>query len=206
VIGDVKQKGLANEVRPELTASVRQAPAFNMYLVLRSAGDPASLASAVRKQVADLNGNLPVYGVQTMDELLSAEVASQRFNAAALASFAGLAVLLAAVGIYGVMAYAVGQRIHEIGIRMALGASPADVQRMILGQGLKLALLGVVLGLAASFALTRLMRTLLFETKATDPVTFSVVTVVLVIVALAACWIPAHRATRVDPVIALRYE
>jgi putative ABC transport system permease protein len=177
-----------------------------MYLVLRATVDPASLASAVRKQVADLNGNLPVYGVQTMDELLSAEVASQRFNAAALASFAGLAVLLAAVGIYGVMAYAVGQRIHEIGIRMALGASPADVQRMILGQGLKLALLGVVLGLAASFALTRLMRTLLFETKATDPVTFSVVTVVLVIVALAACWIPAHRATRVDPVIALRYE
>jgi putative ABC transport system permease protein len=206
VIGDVKQKGLANEVRPEVTATVRQAPAFNMYLVLRATVDPASLASAVRKQVADLNSNLPVYGVQTMDELLSAEVATQRFNAAALASFAGLAVLLAAVGIYGVMAYAVGQRIHEIGIRMALGASPADVQRMILGQGLKLALLGVVLGLAASFALTRLMRTLLFETKATDPVTFSVVTVVLVIVALAACWIPAHRATRVDPVIALRYE
>jgi putative ABC transport system permease protein len=206
VIGDVKQKGLANEVRPEVTATVRQAPAFNMYLVLRTVVDPTSLVSAVRKQVADLNSNLPVYGVQTMDELLSAEVATQRFNAAALAAFAGLAVLLAAVGIYGVMAYAVGQRIHEIGIRMALGASPADVQRMILRQGLKLALLGVLLGLAASFALTRLMQTLLFETKATDPVTFSVVTILLVIVALAACWIPAHRATRVDPVIALRYE
>jgi putative ABC transport system permease protein len=206
VIGDVKQKGLANEVRPEMTATVRQAPAFNMYLVLRTAVDPTSLVSAVRKQVADLNSNLPVYGVQTMDELLSAEVASQRFNAVALAAFAGLAVLLAAVGIYGVMAYAVGQRIHEIGIRMALGAEPRDMRRMILGQGLKLAFLGVALGLAASFALTRLMRTLLFEIKPTDPITFSVVTAVLVVVALAACWIPARRATRLDPVIALRYE
>jgi len=206
VIGDVKQKGLANEVRPEMTATVRQAAAFNMYLVVRGAVEPTSLVSAVRKQVADLNSNLPMFSVQTMDEVLSAEVATQRFNAVALAAFAGLAVLLAAVGIYGVMAYAVGQRIHEIGIRMALGASPGDVRRMILGQGLKLAFLGVALGLAASFALTRLMRTLLYETKTTDPITFAVVTAVLVIVALAACWIPAHRATRVEPVIALRYE
>lgn len=206
VIGDVKQRGLISEVRPEMTATVRQAASFNMYLTVRSSVDPLSLVSAVRKQVADLNSNLPLYSVQTMDDVLSAEVASQRFNAAALAAFAGLAVLLAAVGIYGVMAYAAGQRIHEIGIRMALGAEPRDVRRMILEQGLKLAFLGVALGLAASFALTRLMRTLLFEIKPTDPITFSVVTVVLVIVALAACWIPARRATRVDPVIALRYE
>jgi ABC-type antimicrobial peptide transport system permease subunit len=177
-----------------------------MTLTVRTPLDPLSLVSAVRKQVNDLDKNLPLYGVQTMDDVLSAEVASQRFNAVALTGFAGLAVLLAAVGIYGVMAYAVSQRTHEIGVRIALGAAPQNVLRMVLNEGLRLALTGVALGLAASFALTRLMNSMLFGVKASDPETFIVVTAALVAVALAARWIPARRATRVDPVIALRYE
>jgi putative ABC transport system permease protein len=206
VIGDTKQQGLASEVLPEATASALQWPRFMMTLALRTSVEPLSLVSAVRKQVSDLDKNLPVYAVQTMDDVLSAEVASQRFNAGALAGFAGLAVLLAGVGIYGVMAYAISQRTREMGVRIALGAETGNVLRMILGQGLRLAVIGVGLGLAASFGLTRLMSGLLFGVKPTDPETFVLVTAALLIVALAACWIPAWRATRVDPVIALRYE
>jgi len=206
VIGDTKQQGLASEVMPEATASALQWPRFMMTLVLRTSVDPVSLVSAVRKQVSDLDKNLPVYGVQTMEDMLSAEVASQRFNAGALAEFAGLAVLLAAVGIYGVMAYAVSQRTREMGVRIALGAGQGNVLRMILGQGLLLAVIGVALGLASSFGLTRLMTGLLFGVKPSDPETFVFVTTALLVVALGACWIPAWRATRVDPVIALRYE
>ncbi len=206
VIGDTKQRGLASDIMPEATASALQWPLFTMTLVLRTSVEPTSLVSAVRTQVSDLDKNLPVFGVQTMDEMLSAEVASQRFNAGALAGFAGLAVLLAGVGIYGVMAYAVSQRTREMGLRMALGAGQSSVLRMILNQGLRLAVIGVALGLAASFALTRLMAGLLFGVKPSDPGTFVFVTGALLIVALGACWIPAWRATRVDPVIALRYE
>lgn len=206
VIGNTKQRGLASEVMPEATASALQWPQFLMTLVLRTSVDPLSLVSAVRKQVGDLDKNLPVYSVETMDDLLSTEVASQRFNAGALAGFAGLAVLLAAVGIYGVMAYAVSQRTREMGVRMALGAGTGNVLRMILSQGLRLAAIGVVLGLAASFLLTRLMSGLLFGVKPSDPETFVIVTSVLLGVAAMACWIPAWRAARVDPVIALRYE
>jgi len=206
VIGDTKQRGLASEIMPEVTASALQWPLFTMTVVLRTSVEPLSLVSAVRKQVSDLDKNLPVFGVQTMDDMLSAEVASQRFNAGALAGFAGLAVLLAAVGIYGVMAYAVSQRTREMGLRIALGAGPGNVLRMILGQGLRLAVIGVGLGLAASFGLTRLMSGLLFGVKPSDPETFIFVTSVLLAVAAVACWIPARRATHVDPVVALRYE
>ena len=206
VIGDTKQRGLASDIMPEVTASALQWPLFTMTLVLRTSVEPESLVSAVRKQVSALDKNLPLFAVQTMDDMLSAEVASQRFNAGALAGFAGLAVLLAAVGIYGVMAYAVSQRTREMGVRIALGASAGNVLRMILGQGLRLAVIGVALGLAASFALTRLMSGLLFGVKATDPETFIFVTSALLAVAVVACGIPARRATRVDPVIALRYE
>ncbi|MGH9742912.1 MAG: ADOP family duplicated permease [Candidatus Acidiferrum sp.] len=206
VIGDTKQRGLASEVMPEVTASALQWPRFIMNLVLRTSVEPLSLVPAVREQVKDLDKNLPVFGVQTMDDLLSAEVASQRFNAGALAGFAGLAVLLAAVGIYGVMAYAVSQRTRKMGVRIALGADAGNVLRMILGQGLRLAVIGVGLGLVASFALTRLTSGLLFGVKPSDPETFVLVTGALLAVAVVACWIPARRATRVDPVIALRYE
>jgi putative ABC transport system permease protein len=206
VVGDTKQQGLASETEPEAIASALQWPRFQMTLVLRTSLDPMSLVSAVRKEVSDLDKNLPLYGVQTMDEVLAQEVATQRFNAGALAGFAALAVLLAAVGIYGVMAYAVGQRTREIGVRMALGAERSRVLRMVLNEGLRLALFGVVLGVAAAFGLTRLMASLLFGVKASDPAIFVAVTLALIAVAVAACWIPARRATRVDPVVALRYE
>ncbi len=193
VIGDTIQQGLASEVLPEATASALQWPRFMMTLALRTSVEPVSLVSAVRKQVSDLDKNLPVYAVQTMDDVLSAEVASQRFNAGALAGFAGLAVLLAAVGIYGVMAYAVSQRTREMGVRIALGAETGNVLRMILGQGLRLATIGVGLGLAASFGLTRLMSGLLFGVASRDPETFVLATAALLVVALAACGIPAWR-------------
>jgi putative ABC transport system permease protein len=206
VVADVKQRGLTAEVMPQVYVPLKQAPTATISLVIRSSMDPLSVIPALRRIIKDIDPNVPLFSEQTMNDLVAAQVASQRFNAAALAGFAGLAVLLAAVGIYGVMAYAVGQRTREIGVRMALGAERGDVLRMVLRQGLTLTLIGVVIGLGASFGLTRLMRTLLYNVKATDPATFIFVTAALIFVALAACWIPAHRATRVDPVVALRYE
>ena len=206
VVGDTKQRGLASETLPEVIASASQAPRFLMTLVVRTNLDPLSLVSAVRAQVVALDKNLPVYATRTLDDVLAAQVATQRFNAGALAGFAALAVLLAAVGIYGVMAYAVGQRTHEIGVRMALGAEPRAVQRMVLRQGLWLALTGAAIGVAASFGLTRLISNMLYGVKPTDPAIFAGVTAALLFVALAASWIPAYRATRVNPVIALRHE
>jgi putative ABC transport system permease protein len=206
VVADVKQRSLTAEIIPMAYVSMEQMPMASANLVIRTSGSPLSLVSALRKQVLDLDSNVPLDAVQTMDDMFASQVASQRFNAAMLSGFAGLAVLLAAVGIYGVMAYAVGQRTHEFGIRMALGAERSDVLRMVLKQGLLLAFAGIVVGLIASFALTRLLSARLYGVKATDPLTFILVTTVFVIVALAACWVPARRATRVDPVIALRYE
>jgi putative ABC transport system permease protein len=205
VIQDVRQ-GIASEIDPVAFLPMEQSPTAEMSLVIRSQVPPESLAKAVREQVAALDRDLPVYEVETMDAVMAGETASQKFNAYLLGFFAGLAVLLAAVGIYGVMAYAVSQRTREIGIRMALGAAPSQVRGMMLRQGLSLALIGIAGGLAASFALTRLMRNLLYGIKPTDPVTFAGVSAILLIVALGACWIPARRATRVDPTIALRYE
>jgi putative ABC transport system permease protein len=206
VIGDTRELGLARGTIPEITVSALQWPRFTMTLVLRTSTDPQSLVSAVRTQVSDLDKNLPIYNVQTMDDVLSAEIASHRFNAGAVAGFAVLAVLLAGVGIYGVMGYAVSQRTHEMGVRIALGAESRNVLCMVLNQGMRLTLVGVGLGLVTSLGLTGLMRGLLFRVKPLDPETYVLVTTALLAVALAACYIPAHRATRVDPVVALRYE
>jgi putative ABC transport system permease protein len=206
VVGDSKQAGLAAAVQPEVFLPLGDWSYAKIDLVLRSQRDPITLVQAVRAAVRELDLNLPLFDIAPMDSLLAREVSLQRFNAALLSAFALFALLLAAVGIYGVIAYAVGQRTHEIGVRMALGAAPENVQQMILARGLALAFTGLSLGLFASLALTRFMRTLLYGVQPTDVVTFVIVTLTLLAVVFVACWLPARRATRVDPLIALRYE
>jgi predicted permease len=174
--------------------------------VIRTEGSPDAFIGAIRNAVHDFNSQAVVYDTETMDHIVSQSVASQRFAMILLAIFAGLALILASVGIYGVISYIVGQRTHEIGIRIALGAQRSDVLKIVLGQGARLAVIGVVIGLLASVGLTRLMRKILFGVSSLDPPTFICVAVVLTLVALAACYIPARRAMRTDPIVALRYE
>jgi putative ABC transport system permease protein len=211
VVGHVKHYSLDAEGREQIYFPHQQ-PLYggfvprDMTLAVRTSLDPAGVTSAIREQVFAVDRDLPLYNIATMDQLVSTSVAQPRLNLSLLVAFAALALILAAVGVYGVMAYAVTQRTHEIGIRMALGALPADVLCQVLVEGGRLAAFGVALGLVAALALTRLMSTLLFGVKPTDPVTFGAVAAVLVFVALAACYVPARRATGVDPIIALRYE
>jgi putative ABC transport system permease protein len=209
VVADVKHLGLNQPVDPAVYAPFPQSDESWrrwMTLTIRSQSSSAGLVEEVKKQVWSLDRQIPVSDVQSMDELLSVSLAEERFNMILLGAFAGLALVLAAVGIYGVMAYTVSQRTHEIGIRIALGAQRGDVVRLVVGQGAKLALAGIIIGLAGAFALTRLMASLLFDVTPTDPLTFAGVAIVLALVALAACYIPARRAMRVDPMTALRYQ
>jgi len=206
VIGDVREERLARKPIPEVTVSALQWPRFVMTLVVRTSRDPVSLVSAVRTQVRSLDNGLPIYDVHTMEDVLAAEVVSHRFNAGAVAGFAGLAALLASIGIYGVTAYAVSERTHELGVRMALGAARGKVLRMVLNEGLCLELIGVGLGILASVSLSPLIRGLLFGVKNSDLETYVFVTAAFMGVGLLACYIPARRATRVDPVVALHYE
>jgi len=168
--------------------------------------EPTSLTPALRNAVREIDPALPVYGLMTMNERLSNSVADRRFNLLLLGGFAALALLLAGVGVYGVISYVVTQRTHEIGIRMALGAQRSDVARLFIKQGMKLVVLGVALGLFGAFALTRVMTGLLFNVGANDPLTFACVALSLSLIALAACYLPARRATRIDPLAALRHE
>jgi ABC-type antimicrobial peptide transport system permease subunit len=177
-----------------------------MAIAVRTDGDPLAMVNAVRSQVQSVDPEIPIFGVSSMEELISKSVSEPRFNSLLLASFAGLALLLAAVGIYGVMAYSVTQRTHEIGIRMALGAEPRRVAKRIVGEGARLALLGIALGIVASLVLARLVANFLFGVTATDPSTFCGVSILLTLVTLAGCYIPARRAAQVDPIVALRYE
>jgi ABC-type antimicrobial peptide transport system permease subunit len=177
-----------------------------MSLVLRGAVEPSSLAPALRNAVREIDPALPVYDVMTMNERLSNSVAARRFNLLLLGGFAALALLLASVGVYGVISYVVTQRTHEIGVRMALGAQNADIARLFVKQGMALVLRGVALGSVGALALTRVMKSLLFDVSPTDPLTFAVITLLLISVALLACWIPARRATRVDLMITLRRD
>jgi predicted permease len=209
IVEDTRNAGMDKPAGPELYFQVRQVNEFvgsNVNFVVRAANDSAPLESSIRNAVRELDPSLPVYNLWSMNELVSKSVVQPRFLALLLATFSGIALFLAAIGIYGVMAYSVAQRTQEIGVRMALGARPFHVLRLVLGQSLGMLLMGVVIGLAGAFALTRLMRTLLFEITATDPLTYVSVIGLLTVVALLACYIPARRAAKVDPLIALRYE
>lgn len=204
IVGDVKGTGLDLEAKPEMYTVPRGL--WYAFLILRTSQDPSTMLPAVRQNVAAIDRGVPIYQVATMDQLLSRSVAPQRFDLFLLVLFAVLALVLASVGVYGVTAFSVGRRTHEIGIRLALGAAPGDILRLVIRQGMRPVLGGIALGIVGALVLTRLMGSLLFGVSATDPTTFGCVAILLAIVALAACWIPARRAMRVDPVIALRHE
>jgi predicted permease len=206
VVGDVKPDRINGAEWPTIYVPYAQGPAAAMTLAVRTAGAPLGLASAVTREVRQLDPDQPVADVRTMEEVVNLAVSGARFQTALLASFAGVAFLLAAVGIYGVISYDVSQRTNEIGIRMALGAQPADVRRLILGQGARLAVYGIVAGLLGAGALTRWMGTMLFGVGPTDVWTYAAVSILLAVVALAASYVPSRRAMVPDPVIALRHE
>jgi putative ABC transport system permease protein len=217
VVADVKQGPLSSETIPQTYTPLLQVGdrmlAENIVgvfrgvkLTVRTALEPSALASAVRAQIRALDPSLPVTALQPMTSVVRASAGPQRFNTVLLAAFGGLALLLAALGIAGVLATSVSRRTQELGLRLALGAQSTDLLRMVIREGMMLALVGLALGLAAAFAATRVMSTLLFETSPRDPVTFASVAGVLLAVALAACYIPARRATRVEPVVALRHD
>jgi putative ABC transport system permease protein len=206
VVGDVRNRSLNTEPKPAYYVPQTQVPFDQMVIVVKTTGEPHGLISAATKQVAAMDADIPLFGVKTMDEYLSASVAAPRFSTTLLSIFAAVALVLTAVGLYGVMSYSVAQRTNEIGIRLALGAQSRDVLLMVVKQGSTLILIGLAIGLAGAFALTRLISSLLFGVTAKDPFTFAAVAVVLALVALLACYIPALRATKVDPMEALRCE
>jgi predicted permease len=209
VVADVKNAGIDKPTGTELFIPYRQAQGFgirNSYLVVRTKGDPESLVTPVRREVNAIDPSLPVSSVRTMEDVMGAAQSRPRFLALLLTMFASVALVLAAVGLYGVISYSVAQRTSEFGIRMALGAAPSNVLGMVVGQGLRLGLVGIAVGALGAIALTRLMRGLLFGVSAFDPLTFLGMAALLGGVMLAACYVPARRATRVDPMVALRYE
>jgi len=208
VVADVRQSGLSRPTRPEMFMPYTQrlSETQSVNLVVRSTAEQNTLANAIRGEVLAVDPNQPIYDVQTMETVIGKSVSNQRLNMLLMGIFAALAMTLALVGIYSVMSYMVTQHTREIGIRIALGAQTVDILKLVLGQGLLLTFIGVGLGLLGAFGLTRLMASLLYEVKSTDPVTFLAVSVLLVAVALLACYLPARRASRVDPMVALRYE
>jgi len=206
VVKSVRHMALNEEPRSEVYIPFAQHPLAFMTLVARTDGAPLGYVAAVRSQVQAIDKDQPISNVRTMEERLASTVSQRRFNLILLAIFACLALSLAAIGIYGVMSYLVAQRTHEIGVRMALGAQTGDVLRLVIRQGMALTLTGVLIGLITAFGLTRLLRNLLFDLSATDPLTFFVTALLLALVALLACYLPARRATKVDPLVALRCD
>jgi putative ABC transport system permease protein len=208
VVADVKPRGLELEAKPQIYLPYAQKPTSAPFVTftVRTETPPLGLAASVENEIRSLDKDLPVANVRTMEQIVAASLEQRRLTMLLLGVFACIAVALASVGIYGVVSYSVSQRTHELGIRMALGAGGGDVLALVLGQGLRLALVGVTLGLVGAFWLTGLLKDLLYGVRATDPLTFAAVASLLVAVALAACYIPARRASKVDPMVALRYE
>lgn len=206
VVGDSKEKGVTREARPAMYLPLLQSYVGELTLHVRTATDPQAVLAAVRRELQALDSTLPLYNVRTLAEQKDGSLYVERLAAALLTIFALLALVVAAVGIYGVLSYAVIERTHEMGIRMAYGAQASDLLKLVIGQGMMPTLIGLVIGLCGAFALTRLLQRLLFGVSATDPLTFAVVPLLLAAVALMACWIPAWRATRMNPLVALRYE
>ena len=206
VVGDTKHS-LDEEARNQVYISYAQSPTWStMTFVVRTAGEPTAFAGAVREALRSVDKTLPTYNLKTMDDVVAIAAAPRRLPMQLLTAFAGVAMFLAMLGIYGVTSYYVTQRTHEIGVRMALGAQMNQILRMVLKQGLILVVLGIVAGAVGSYFATRLLSSLLYQVSATDSVTFMVIAVLLILVALVACYIPARRATKVDPMVALRYE
>ncbi|HEV2690825.1 MAG TPA: FtsX-like permease family protein, partial [Bryobacteraceae bacterium] len=206
VVGDVKDAPTNERAEPGLWFSMQQQPFSDLSVVIRANSDPELLIPALRDQVRQLDPQLAVSQVQQMDQIAQAGVATPRFALFLVSLFASLALVLAAIGTYGVMSYSVGQRIHEFGVRMALGARPSDLRSLIVSQGLRLAVIGVALGIGGALALGRVVQSLLYGIKATDPLTFVVVSLLAVAIAGLACYVPARKATSVDPMVALRSE
>jgi putative ABC transport system permease protein len=206
VVRDLRRGDLRREIRPELYMCALQATPRTQMLLIRTSGDPSAIVSTVRREIQSMNPQLPLFAVGTLHSQLSETLTSPRFRAVLLASFAVIALMLASIGIYGVTAHAVGQRTHEVGIRMALGAGRFDVLKMIVAQHLGPALIGLAIGVTGALALSRFLRTMIYGVGTTDPMTFISMGLALIIVTAAACWIPARRATRVDPLVALRTE
>jgi putative ABC transport system permease protein len=206
VVADVKGMNLSPQVEPNIYVPYWQWPMQTPTLVVRTAANPANLAAALYSEVKSLNKNLPTPKVQTMNERLSDAVAQPRFQTILLSLFGLVALVMVSAGIYGVVSYSVAQRTHEIGVRIALGAQRRDVLRLVISHGMKQVLIGLALGLGGALALTRVMKSLLFSVSTTDPLTFVVIALLLMAIALLACLLPARRAMRVDPMVALRYE
>jgi predicted permease len=206
VVGDVKHGGVRSEASPEFYYAQSQMPVNSLTLVVRTTAEPGTLVAPVRGVVREMDANAPVFAVRTVEEYLSRSVASTRFNMTLLAAFAAVALVMTAVGLYGVISFSVSQSTRELGIRVALGARAGDALRLVMGRGMLLTLVGLVLGLAAAWGLTRVMAGLLFGVAATDTLTFAGVALLLAGVAAIACYVPARRATKVDPIVALRSE
>ncbi len=206
IVRNVKHSSIEGESGPQIYEPYLQHPYSAMTFVVHSSTAPLGLASAIRSEIRALDKNLPIAGIKTMEELVGATNAPRQFNTLLLAVFSTVALSLAVVGLYGVLAYSVSERTQEMGVRLALGAQAGSVLKLVIGQGMKLVVIGVVIGLAGSFGLTRLMAKLLFGVGPTDPLTFISVAALLMLVALFACFIPARRATKVDPMVTLRHE
>jgi putative ABC transport system permease protein len=206
IVGDVQEREWAGGKVGEIYLPYLQVPSRLMRLAVRTSGSPMLLAEPLRQVIASIDKNQPVTEIKTMEEWLSEAVSSDKMNTTLLSFFAALALILAAIGIYGVVSYSVGQRSHEIGIRMALGAQRNDILRLVVGHGLGLALAGSAIGLIAAYGATHLLSSFLFGVHSMDPLTTFSAVALMIVVALAACYIPARRATRIDPMQSLRYE